>query len=510
MSPFAQVISAIAAVLVWVVGWYFDTAREISSIWWRSDTFAHGLLVMPISGWLVWRNQDRLAGLSMRPALMMVVPILAAGFVWLLGELASVASVTHSALAFVLVFSLVGALGFRIARALAFPILFLLFGIPIGEFLLPVMMDYTAEFTVAAVRLSGVPVYQEGLHFVIPNGRWSVVEACSGVRYLIASLMVGTLYAYLSYRSFKRRLLFVIAAIIVPIIANWLRAYMIVMLGHLSNNTIAVGVDHLLYGWVFFGVVVMLMFYVGGRWSEPDAQRHADAGQTLTLPSSARPQAIVLTGLAAVAILAFPMLAMKVIDARLGQTGEPRLTLQALLSPGWRQAEAGAFDFKPIFVNPSAELNQRFVGQQGEVGVYLAYYRGQSPSRKLVSSVNVLVASSDHNRNHLSSGSREMQLGGRTLSWRTAIILDRGTGSSMQQIVVWRAYWVDGRWIASDVQAQLAGALSRLQGHGDDGAALVLYTRSNSPDPANKLLEAFIRDNLATIEATLRASRAAP
>jgi hypothetical protein len=50
---------------------------------------------------------------------------------------------------------------------------------------------------------------------------------------------------------------------------------MIVMLGHLSGNTIAVGVDHLLYGWLFFGVVVMLMFYVGGRWSEPDAQRQA-------------------------------------------------------------------------------------------------------------------------------------------------------------------------------------------------------------------------------------------
>ena len=53
MSPFAQVISAIAAVLVWVVGWYFDTAREISSIWWRSDTFAHAFLVPPISLWLV-------------------------------------------------------------------------------------------------------------------------------------------------------------------------------------------------------------------------------------------------------------------------------------------------------------------------------------------------------------------------------------------------------------------------------------------------------------------------
>ena len=130
----------------------------------------------------------------------------------------------------------------------------------------------TADFTVAALRASGIPVYREGLQFVIPSGSWSVVEACSGIRYLMASFMVGSLFAYLNYRSWRRRLAFVAVSLVVPIVANWLRAYMIVMLGHLSGNTLAVGVDHLIYGWVFFGIVIMAMFMVGARWSEPDAQ----------------------------------------------------------------------------------------------------------------------------------------------------------------------------------------------------------------------------------------------
>ena len=83
-----------------------------------------------------------------------------------------------------------------------------------------------------------------------------MVEACSGLRYLIASLMIGVLYAAISYRSAWRRAAFIAASILVPLLANWLRAYMIVMLGHLSNNTIAVGVDHLIYGWLFFGIVM--------------------------------------------------------------------------------------------------------------------------------------------------------------------------------------------------------------------------------------------------------------
>lgn len=95
---------------------------------------------------------------------------------------------------------------------------------------MPFFMEWTAKITVICLRMSGIPVYQEGLQFVIPSGNWSVVEACSGIRYLIASVTVGTLFAYLNYRSLKRRLLFVVVSFLVPIIANWARAYIIVML----------------------------------------------------------------------------------------------------------------------------------------------------------------------------------------------------------------------------------------------------------------------------------------
>ena len=138
-----------------------------------------------------------------------------------------------------------------------FPLAFLFFAAPVGEFLMPWLMARTADFTVFALRLSGIPVYREGLHFIIPSGSWSIVEACSGVRYLIASLMAGTLFAYFNYRSLRRRLLFVVVALLVPIVANWLRAYFIVLFGHLSDNKLAVAADHLIYGWVFFGVVII-------------------------------------------------------------------------------------------------------------------------------------------------------------------------------------------------------------------------------------------------------------
>jgi len=111
---------------------------------------------------------------------------------------------------------------------------------------------------------------------------WSVVEACSGVRYVIASVKLGVLYAYLTYRSIWRRALFVLVSAIVPVLANTVRAYIIVMLGHLSDMKLATGVDHLIYGWVFFGLVIFALFWLGSFWREDGPAAPVDNLNQLT------------------------------------------------------------------------------------------------------------------------------------------------------------------------------------------------------------------------------------
>ncbi len=191
-----------------------------------------------------------------RPGSLAWLLMAGAAALWLAGDLVAVNAATQLALVSLIVLAVPAVLGWQVTRALAFPLAFLFFAVPIGDFLLPRMMEWTADFTVLALRASGIPVYREGLQFIIPSGAWSVVEACSGIRYLIASVTAGCLFAYLSYQSMLKRAVFIGVAIVVPLVANWVRAYLIVMLGHLSGNTIATGVDHLIYGWLFFGLVI--------------------------------------------------------------------------------------------------------------------------------------------------------------------------------------------------------------------------------------------------------------
>lgn len=239
-SPWRPALLALGAVLLALGVLYAETVSAMVGIWYRSETFAHAFLVPPIALWLIWRQRDALAQLTPRPQPWVLLGLAAFAGMWLLADLVLVNAAAQFAWVAMLVLAVPAVLGFQVALAILFPLLFLFFAVPMGEFMLDPMMKWTADFTVAALR-SAASVYREGLQFVIPSGSWSVVEACSGVRYLIASFMVGTLFAYLNYRSWKRRTVFMAVSILVPIVANWLRAYMIVMLGHLSGNTIAVG-----------------------------------------------------------------------------------------------------------------------------------------------------------------------------------------------------------------------------------------------------------------------------
>jgi exosortase A len=429
--------------------------------------------------------------------------MLGIGLGWLLGDLVAVNAVTQLALVALLVLAVPAVLGLTVARCITFPLGFLFFAVPVGEFLMPQLMTWTADFTVLALRLSGVPVYREGLQFVIPSGNWSVVEACSGVRYLIASLTVGTLFAYLNYQSTQRRVLFIIVSILVPVVANWLRAYLIVMLGHLSDNKLAAGVDHLIYGWVFFGVVIMLMFIVGARWSEPEAVADPRAAATARAPLAA--SGIYMASLCFAAAVAWPQVALWAI-AQSERTGTLVLNAPATLAPDWQAAALTAPAFKPNFQGPSAEINQIYTRQGLSVGLYLGYYRQQDYTRKLVSSSNSLVSSKDPLWSQVSSGSQPMHLADHLLSVRTAELRGATVAApaNAERMVVWQIYWINGTLTTSDHLAKVYSAFYRLMGRGDDSAVIVLYTPRTEPaGGAEALLQTFMASSYPAIHALL-------
>ncbi|MDQ3185428.1 MAG: exosortase A [Pseudomonadota bacterium] len=488
----------LAAVTAILIG-YHKTTWSMVSIWERSDTFAHGFLILPFSAYLIWGQRKHLSTLFPQPNPLALLALGGLGFSWLLATLASV-QVFEQFLLITMIPAVVWAiLGNRMVWALAFPLAYLWLAVPFGEALIPPLIDFTADFTVTALQLTGIPVYREGAFFTIPSGNWSVVEACSGLRYLIASFTLGTLYAYLTYRSLGRRLTFIALSLIVPIIANGIRAYMIVMTGHLSDMRLAVGVDHLIYGWIFFGFVMLLLFWIGSFWREDGNEYDGVKAGPQHEPSlkpdgKVSPKSPIFIAGAVLAIaLIWPAYAAY-LENMASHSAEQEIEIP-VVSEKWQIIPGQVSDWEPTYVGAAAQLRQHYRNGGRSVDLYISYYRDQQQGTELINSGNVLVPEMGSHWYNVKEGTRRISLGS-----QQETVNQNQLHSSSAKLLVWRWYWLGEEKTANPYLAKFILAKNKLLRRGDDGAEIIIATRYEEvPDEAVPILQGFLGDMMPAI-----------
>lgn len=489
---------AVLASLV-TLGLFWPTAWSMVEVWSRSDTFAHGFLILPITLWLVWHRRPHLAAVVPAFSWLGLTAFLVAALVWLAGDVADALVVAQFGLVGMLVGGVWAILGNQAARELVFALGFLFFAIPVGEALVPPLMEFTASFTVGLLRLTGIPVYRDGLFFSIPSGNWSVIDACSGIRYVIASVTLGVLYAYLAYQSRWRRIVFILVSALVPVLANGLRAYSIVMIAHLSDMKLATGIDHLIWGWVFFGMVMLIIFSIGAIWREPEA----------VAPAPAAPAAIAAHGrgvaLGATAIV----IAMLLLRAGSNHIAAHQSVVRAptqlpAVIGEWVLGDRRPWTWSPHFL--PAELGAALTYRRGDLAltVDVAHFVQQRQDAEVINSQNQIV----YGRY------------GRETEWRVANEgrerFDTGDGPlgvdsfrvrGPQSLAVWRWYRIGARNTTNTYVAKLYQAWDRLTLDRTDGAIVVVAAPLDARDqPPEAEVRAFVRDLVPVLSRALDAS----
>ena len=484
-----------AAAELAILAIYADTAKSIAAIWRSSDTFAHGYLIVPITLVLVWIKRREVATLAPRPDALGFLLLAAAGFAWLAAEAAQVQVLAQYALVAMVTGAVLAVAGRRVAWTLAFPLAFLFLAVPFGEAFLPRLMQWTADFTTAALRFTGIPVYREGTFFDIPTGHWSVVEACSGLRYLIASLTIGAVFAYLTYRTWWKRALFLALSVAVPIIANFLRAYAIVMIGHLSGMKLAVGVDHFIYGWLFFGVVIGLLFWLGSLWREPAAP--LPPSRAFLETASTTPAAIMCAAIGTVGLVAAAPLYLPQLDR--AEDAPIRLAAPAGAS-GWSLEPQPAMQWRPHYRGVAASTLAVYRKGDRSVAVYLAYYRNQRQGEELVGSQNLIAGVGDSPWARIGES-----LHGEELPSGRVELRQTRLRSADGRLLVWDWYRIAGYDLSNPFMAKALVARDKLLRRRDDCAAIVLAAPYEArPESAADTLRTFARDMLPAIDQALR------
>lgn len=245
---------------------------EMAHQWWEIDTYTHILLVPVIMGWLVWLKAGELAKVTPR-AWMPGLVIVAAGLaLWVAGRASGVNLFAQAGAVGALQGAVITALGLRASLILALPIAFAIFLVPFGDEIIPQLQAVTADIAVALTLWSGVPAVVDGIYIDTPVGLFIVAEACSGVKFLVAMVTLAVLVCFTRFESWWRRAAFMALSIVIPIIANGIRAWGTVYIAQSQGVEFAAGFDHIFYGWVFFAVVVALILAVAWKFfeREPD------------------------------------------------------------------------------------------------------------------------------------------------------------------------------------------------------------------------------------------------
>lgn len=492
-------LASLAIVIGGVLLFYWHTAISIVNIWWRSGTFAHGFLILPISGWLIWQKRHELGRLTPKPTPWMGAIVAGLGGLWLLASSVDVLIIQQLCLVTMLIAAAIAVMGWRAARVIMFPLAFLYFAVPMGEDLIPHLMHFTAAFTVKALQLTNIPVLWEGMYITLPNGKWEVAAACSGVRYLIASVTLGVLYAYLMYASYTRRIIFTLVSIAVPIIANGLRAYMIVMIGYLSSMKLATGVDHIIYGWIFFGLVIGLLFFIGSFWRE-DLDHEgtsrgvpvASAGPGAAEPARGGSAVVAVLGVLGVAVI-WPALSSR-LDASDAVVEPVRLEVP-VPKGGWHLAQS-RWDWRPRYLNPQGRVVQSYTSDDGTVSLFIEYYREQKQGAELVDSGNQLVPEEYKKWRYL--GDKHITIG---LNGKSVDIVQADLDSASTNLLVWQWYWIGGHVVINPYEAKLREAVNRLMGRTVQSAAIIMATDYEfESKAASARLRRFVDDMYPSIE----------
>ena len=486
VSGWRLAIGAFAVAVVVLLACYWPTVESLLGVWSNDGTYQYAFLIFPLSAWAAFDLRDRLRANAPVPSVWGLLAIAVLVTIWYAGRVFAVNLPQHFALVAMFPALVLACWGWRALWVLKFPLAYLVvFAVPWGDAMVGPLQDITARFAVHALNLTGVPVLMNGRELITPSATWMVEQACSGVKFFIACTALGCIFAWLMYSRGWKRVAFVVLAAIVPVVANGFRVYFTILIGETWGLEYATGTDHMIFGWQFFGTVLVLLLVAG--WFFRD---RLEPGEKPS-PSDARvARTRVLVWPGALALL----VAGSVLAAGLATAAAPEaVRLSAPSLAGWNGPQASVEDdWRPRFQGAAGQYRFSYssLADGTSVELFHAVYTGK-PRRghNLVTYGNNVF--DPDKATILASATRRVEFAdGSEIALREL----RLTGSGDPRLV-WYWYCVDARCTASPVLVKLSQAWDVLRGRSPRSSVWALSLPASHGDPAKarEALDAFVR-----------------
>lgn len=246
---------------------YGTVASEMAVQWYQDDNYSHGFLVPLIAGYFLYQRWDELKTMPVHPSNTGLAVVVLALVQLIVGSLANEYFTLRSSLVVLLsgmTLYLFGTQTFRTAR---FPILYLLFMVPLPYIVYDALTFplklFVTWLSVGIMKLAGLVVIREGNIIMFPSITLEVADACSGIRSLMSLLAVSTAYAFLIPTSTLKRWVVIVSALPLALFTNTLRVVVTGILSNYAGAAAAKGFFHEFAGMAVFVLALGLLLAIG-------------------------------------------------------------------------------------------------------------------------------------------------------------------------------------------------------------------------------------------------------
>jgi len=237
---------------------------------WQTDDNAHGALILAVSLWLFWTAREGVAAAPMAPSRVAGGILFAVGIaVYFVGRAGGVLMLAIASQPFVVAGMLLSLRGPGALRAAWFPVVYLIFMIPLpGTFVDQITGPLKQWISVIVVELLyrvGYPISRNGVVLEIGQYQMLVADACSGLHSMYSLSALGTLFMFISRRPSLLHNAIMLASILpIAFVANIVRVVVLVLITFHFGDEAGQGFLHGAAGMVL--MLVALAFFFALDW----------------------------------------------------------------------------------------------------------------------------------------------------------------------------------------------------------------------------------------------------
>ena len=270
--------------------------------------YNHGFLLLAVSLYLLYTRIDFARHSSNQWSMIGFLLAIVFASIAFVGGAVSVVSLQVLA-GYLFVYALILAIfGWAVFKQTLIPVGLVAFALPLWDSFSVALQTLTHQMAYFLMKLTSIPILKEEYFLIVPAGRFEVESSCSGISYFLAAVPLAIIYGIINFKSRKNIIIAISSIVVASVIANWLRVFIIVVAGQMSDMQHSLVKDHYNLGWIIFGIMfITLVFLFNRRLKESDLDIATATAEDVTIESAnsglTRKYALSLTGLSVVFLM---------------------------------------------------------------------------------------------------------------------------------------------------------------------------------------------------------------